>query len=134
MSPLTSRSGFAVPMGCVWGTTLSTATHRNAYPLILVSHCLLMTYAVAASLLFVIALPQQRRPKRHDAHSISHQSEPNPKEFGSHVAHLDPQHRMDNTTLNVSGRAFRAAVRWLLGCPLISFAFFAPFAVNQWLN
>lgn len=60
MSPLTSN---LVPCRrlCLGRHTV----HRNpqeGFSVILVSHCLLMTYIMAVGLLFVLALPPQRRP------------------------------------------------------------------------
>jgi hypothetical protein len=56
--------------------------------------------------------------QRHDAYRLRTRPEPNPEESRSHVAHLDAQHRLDGTTLNLAGRAFRARGRWLRQHPL----------------
>jgi hypothetical protein len=73
---------------------------------------------MACGLLFILALPNSKETKSHDDHRLRNESEPNPKELGSHVAHVDAQHRLDNTPLSRSGYTLRHVLRWLLKHPL----------------
>jgi len=107
-------------MCCVWGATLSTATYRRPSRPSLVSHCLLTACDMASGLLFILALPNSKETKSHDDHRLRNESESNPKELGSHVAHLDAQHRLDNTPLSRAGCILRNCLRRMLKHPLSS--------------
>ena len=64
---------------------------------------------------------------RHDAHKII-PSEPDTKQSRPHLAHMDPQHRLDHPAINIARRALRAGARWLLPYPLISLRSLPTFA------
>jgi hypothetical protein len=105
-------------MRCGRAATVSNRFHDLAPLLTPINVLNSVVCALADCMHLLIALLPQRRPKRHDDHRLRNQSEPDPEKPRSYVAHLDAQHRLDGTTLNLAGRAFRARARWLRQHPL----------------
>src|SRR5579859_5743644 len=97
MSWLCLSQATSLPERRVPSATVSLSSHILTTNLDQLTNLKSAICLLAACLLLPIALPQQRRPQRHDDHRLRNKSKPNPEKHCSHVAHLGAQHRVDGT-------------------------------------